>query len=201
MDEQEPVESAYASSSNDSDLDRPKGLDFDTGFRHILAPAIFGMIVGIFFQQYITQKYSWPSPPQGAILTSLILSPLLYFTLVRDEASRWYEYSLGLALPGLIFFMMWFSGWGALFCGGYGALLLWVWISTSWGRYELPPFRYGVWHAFCSRHRCLFRGPASIQYRIMMCNFPNRWGSHRLEHPRNIALLHRRLIQRDSNSV
>ena len=43
MDEQEPGESAYASSSNDSDLDRPKGLDFDTGFRHILAPAIFGM--------------------------------------------------------------------------------------------------------------------------------------------------------------
>lgn len=148
MDEQEPVESAYASSSNDSDLDRPKGLDFDTGFRHILAPAIFGMAVGIFFQQYITPEYSWPSPPQGAILTSLILSPLLYFTLVRDEASRWYEYSLGLALPGLIFFMVWFSGWGALFCGGYGALLLWVWISTSWGRYELPPFRYGVWHAF-----------------------------------------------------
>lgn len=106
MDEQEPGESAYASSSNDSDLDRPKGLDFDTGFRHILAPAIFGMAVGIFFQLYITPEYSWPSPPQGAILTSLILSPLLYFTLVRDEASRWYEYSLGLALPGLIFFMV-----------------------------------------------------------------------------------------------
>ena len=94
MDGEESIDSAYASSSNDSELDRAKGLDFDTGFRHILAPAIFGMVVGIFFQQYITPEYSWPSPPQGAILSSLILSPILYFTLVRDEASRWYEYHL-----------------------------------------------------------------------------------------------------------
>ena len=65
MDEQEPVESAYASSSNDSDLDRPKGLDFDTGFRHILAPAIFGMAVGIFFQQYITQSIVGHHHPKG----------------------------------------------------------------------------------------------------------------------------------------
>ncbi len=148
MDEDKPLDAAYVSSSNDSKLDRVTGLDFDTGFRHILAPAIFGMAVGIFFQQYITPEYSWPSPPQGAILTSLILSPLLYFILVRDDAKRWHEYTLGLALPSLIFFTVWFSGWGALFCGGYGALLIWVWISTSWGRYQLPPFRYGVWHAF-----------------------------------------------------
>lgn len=138
----------YASSSNDSQLDRADGIDFQTGIRHIIAPAVFGMVVGILFQEYITPQYNWPSPPQGAILSSIILSPLLYFVLVRDKASRWFEYTLGLATPGTIFFMIWFSGWGAVFCGGYGALLLWVWISTSWGRYELPPFRYGVWHAF-----------------------------------------------------
>jgi len=148
MDEIEIESSSYVSSSNESGLDRITGLDFDTGLRHIIAPAMFGVIVGIAFQQYITPEYNWPSPPQGAILCSILLSPLLYFTLVRDEPSRWYEYSMGLALPGTIFFMVWFSGWGALFCSGYGALLLWVWISTSWGRYDLPPFRYGVWHAF-----------------------------------------------------
>ena len=141
-------DSAYASSSTDSELDRISGLDFETGMRHIIAPAIFGLIVGIIFQEFVTPEYKWPSPPQGALLTSILLSPLLYFILVRDEASRWHEYTLGLALPGSIFFMIWFSGWGALFCGGYGALLVWVWISTSWGRFELPPFRYGVWHTF-----------------------------------------------------
>ena len=148
MDGLEIEDSQYASSSNESELDRVRGIDYDTGIRHIIAPALFGMIVGIIFQQYITPEYNWPSPPQGAILTSILLSPLLYFTLVRGDASRWYEYSMGIALPGTIFFVVWFSGWGALFCGGYGALLLWVWISTSWGRYDLPPFRYGVWHAF-----------------------------------------------------
>ena len=118
------------------------------GIRHIIAPALIGLVLGIFFQEIIFEKYGWPSPPQGAILVSILISPLLYITLVRDEFSRWYEYSLGLCAPGLIFFVMWFSEWGALFCGGYGALLLWVWISTDWGRYDLPPFRYGVWHMF-----------------------------------------------------
>ena len=116
--------------------------------RDIIAPALLGLVLGIFFQEIIFEKYGWPSPPQGAILVSILISPLLYITLVRDEFSRWYEYSLGLCAPGLIFFVMWFSEWGALFCGGYGALLLWVWISTDWGRYDLPPFRYGVWHMF-----------------------------------------------------
>ena len=148
MDEKVGGIPVYASSSNDSQLDRVDGIDFQTGMRHIIAPAVFGMIVGIIFQEYITPQYNWPSPPQGAILSSIILSPLLYFILVRDKASRWFEYTLGLATPGAIFFIIWFSGWGAVFCGGYGALLLWVWISTSWGRYHLPPFRYGVWHAF-----------------------------------------------------
>ena len=148
MDDSSTELSPYASSSNESNLDRVRGLDFTTGFRHIIAPALFGMFFGVIFQQYITPDYGWPSPPQGAILASIILSPILYFSLVRDAPSRWYEYTMGLTLPGAIFFMVWFSGWGALFCGGYGALLLWVWISTSWGRFDLPPFRYGVWHAF-----------------------------------------------------
>ena len=81
MDGDESQAIVYVSSSNDSELARARGLDFDTGFRHILAPAVFGMVVGILFQQYITPEYNWPSPPQGAILTSLILSPILYFTL------------------------------------------------------------------------------------------------------------------------
>ena len=68
MDGLEIEDSQYASSSNESELDRVRGIDFDTGIRHIIAPALFGMIVGIIFQQYITPEYNWPSPPQGAIL-------------------------------------------------------------------------------------------------------------------------------------
>ncbi len=115
MDEMASDIPVYASSSNDSQLDRVDGIDFQTGMRHIIAPAVFGMIVGIIFQEYITPEYNWPSPPQGAILSSIILSPLLYFILVRDKASRWFEYTLGLATPGLIFFVIWFSGLGAVF--------------------------------------------------------------------------------------
>ena len=89
-----------------------------------------------------------PNPVHGAFLVSLVLSPLLYRILLDDEASRWREYTLGLASLGLLFSVIWLSGWGAMFCGGYGALLVWVWVSTDWGRYNLPPFRYGLWHAF-----------------------------------------------------
>ena len=82
MDEMAEGIPVYASSSNDSQLDRVDGIDFQTGMRHIIAPAVFGMIVGIIFQEYITPQYNWPSPPQGAILSSIILSPLLYFISV-----------------------------------------------------------------------------------------------------------------------
>ena len=130
------------------ELPRHGPLDFDTGIRHIIGPALIGLAFGALAEQFLTPHYAWPSPPQAAMIGAILLSPLMYFILLKDEASRWWEYSLGMIGPGLFFIMIWFSGWGALFCGGYGALLIWVWISTSWGQYDLPPFRYGVWHCF-----------------------------------------------------
>ena len=147
MDE-ESVDIQIASSSKESNLSRNKGIDYDTGIRHIIAPALIGLVLGIFFQEIIFEKYGWPSPPQGAILVSVLISPLLYIVLVRDEFSRWYEYTLGLCVPGMIFFVMWFSEWGALFCGGYGALLPLGWVSTDLGRDGFPPFWYGGLHLF-----------------------------------------------------
>lgn len=128
-----------------------RALDLQTGFRHILAPAFFGAVVGGIWQWKVMPhvgEINLPNPIHGAFLVSLLLSPLLYRILLDDEASRWKEYTLGLASLGLLFSIIWLSGWGALFCGGYGALLVWVWVSTDWGRYNLPPFRYGLWHAF-----------------------------------------------------
>ena len=123
----------------------------ETGLRHILAPAFFGALVGGLWQWKVMPQIgeiNLPNPVHGAFLVSLVLSPLLYRILLDDEASRWKEYTLGLASLGLLFSVIWLSGWGAMFCGGYGALLVWVWVSTDWGRYNLPPFRYGLWHAF-----------------------------------------------------
>jgi len=128
-----------------------RAFDFDTGLRHIIAPALLGAVFGGLWQYSVMPnigEINLPNPIHGAFLVSILLSPLMYRILVGDEMSRWKEYTLGLSLLGLVFSMIWLSGWGAVFCGGYGALLVWVWISTDWGRYDLPPFRYGIWHAF-----------------------------------------------------
>ena len=148
MGEQSEVEETPPKELPVSKLTTNGALDFDTGIRHIIAPALIGLILGALSEQFLTPNYAWPSPPQAAMIGSILLSPLMYVLLVRDELSRIWEYSIGMTLPGLFFIMIWFSGWGALFCGGYGAILIWVWISTSWGQYKLPPFRYGFWHAF-----------------------------------------------------
>ena len=125
--------------------------DIETGLKHILTPASLGAIVGGVWQWKVMPsigEINLPNPIHGAFIVSILLSPLLYRVLLEDESSRWFEYTLGLSALGLVFSIIWLSGWGAMFCGGYGALLVWVWISTDWGRYELPPFRYGLWHTF-----------------------------------------------------
>jgi len=33
-----------------------------------------------------------------------------------------------------------------LICGGYVAIVVWIWVSTSWWRFHLPPFRSALWH-------------------------------------------------------
>lgn len=128
-----------------------RALDFDTGIRHILAPAMVGAVLGGLWQWYVmpeTGDLNLPNPIHGTFIISLLLSPLFYRVAIKNSDGHWWEYSLGLLCLGGAFSVIWLSGWGAMFCGGYGALLLWVWISTDWGRYELPPFRYGIWHAF-----------------------------------------------------
>ena len=60
MDE-ESVDIQIASSSKESNLSRNKGIDYDTGIRHIIAPALIGLVLGIFFQEIILEKYGWPS--------------------------------------------------------------------------------------------------------------------------------------------
>ena len=84
-------------------VSKPSALDFDTGIRHIIAPAVIGMILGILAERFLTPNVAWPSPPQAAMLGTILLSPMLYFILLSDEKSRWWEYSLGiLATSGVV---------------------------------------------------------------------------------------------------
>lgn len=127
-----------------------RAFDFETGLKHIMAPAFLGVAIGGIWEAFVMPhvgEIQLPNPIHGAFFISILLSPLLYRLLLDDEPSRWKEYTLGLSSLGFLFCMIWLSGWGAMFCGGYGALLVWVWICTDWGRYQLPPFRYGLWHA------------------------------------------------------
>ncbi len=128
-----------------------RALDFETGFKHILAPAFLGVVLGGIWEAFVMPHVgaiNLPNPVHGAFFISILLSPLLYRLLLDDEPSRWKEYTLGLSILGLLFSMIWLSGWGGIFCGGYGALLVWVWISTDWGWHPLPPCRWCRWHAF-----------------------------------------------------
>ena len=124
--------------------------DFFTGLKHILAPALIGAGLGGAWQAYALPSIDSvfaPNPPQFALIVALVLSPLLYRILVHTTLERYLEYSFGFAVLALPLLLVWLSGWGALFCGMYGILLSWATLSRLWGRRQLPPFSYGIWHA------------------------------------------------------
>jgi hypothetical protein len=111
-------------------------------------PATFGAVVGSAWQwgvqPYLT--YELPNPVQGALLLMLLFSPLLHRWLTPHEPSRWLEYLAGSAFLGLFFIAVWMTGYGGFICGGYLAIVVWIWVSTSWWRFHLPPFRLAIWH-------------------------------------------------------
>ena len=43
--------------------------------------------------------------------------------------------------------LIWSTGFGGFVCGGYVTVVVWIWVSTSWWRFHLPPFRLAIWHA------------------------------------------------------
>ena len=124
--------------------------DLLTGTKHILAPALIGAAVGGGWQVYgipVFDSVFTPNPPQFALLVILALTPLMYRVLVHTSFERCLEYTFGFAVLALPLCVVWLSGWGALFCGMYAILLSWGCLSMLWGRRQLPPFSYGLWHA------------------------------------------------------
>lgn len=115
---------------------------------HVGFPAFFGVTIGALWQWQVQPHLPWgfPNPVQGTLLLAILLSPLLHRLLTDYEMSRWTEYAMGQAALGGSLILIWFMGYGGLVCGGYLALTVWIWLSTSWWRFHLPPFRSALWH-------------------------------------------------------
>ena len=90
--------------------------------------------------------YPMPNPPQGGLLLMMLLSPLLHRLLTNHPPNRWTEYLAGIASLALPLLLVWSTGLGGFVCGGYLAVVVWIWVSTSWWRFHLPPFRLAIWH-------------------------------------------------------
>lgn len=111
-------------------------------------PTLFGVVTGGAWQVMVQPRlaYGMPNPVQGALLLMLLLSPLLHRWLTDHPGERWKEYLGGVAVLGLFFIGVWTTGYGGFICGGYLAVVVWIWVSTSWWRFHLPPFRLALWH-------------------------------------------------------
>lgn len=111
-------------------------------------PTLFGVVTGGVWQVMVQPRltYGMPNPVQGALLLMLLLTPLLHRWLTDHPGERWKEYLGGVAVLGLFFIGVWTTGYGGFICGGYLAVVVWIWVSTSWWRFHLPPFRLALWH-------------------------------------------------------
>ena len=111
-------------------------------------PTLFGVVTGGAWQVMVQPRltYGMPNPVQGALLLMLLLTPLLHRWLTDHPGERWKEYLGGVAVLGLFFIGVWTTGYGGFICGGYLAVVVWIWVSTSWWRFHLPPFRLALWH-------------------------------------------------------
>jgi hypothetical protein len=111
-------------------------------------PTLFGVVTGGAWQVMVQPRltYGMPNPVQGALLLMLVLTPLLHRWLTDHPGERWNEYLGGVAVLGLFFIGVWTTGYGGFICGGYLAVVVWIWVSTSWWRFHLPPFRLALWH-------------------------------------------------------
>ena len=129
----------------------PTSATWDQTWRNVGFPALFGTVVGVVWQEAAMPAipalpYGFPNPVQASLLAYLLLTPLVHRWLTEADPLRWKEYALGCSILALPLVMIWTMGYGGLVCGGYLASVVWVWISTSWWRFSLPPFRLALWH-------------------------------------------------------
>ena len=131
-----------------SQITLPSSATWGETWVNVIFPTLFGVVVGSAWQAGIQPRltYNLPNPVQGTLLLLIFLSPLFHRYLTPHPFSRWKEYSAGCAALGLFFITVWMAGYGGWVCGGYLAAVVWIWVSTSWWRFHLPPFRLALWH-------------------------------------------------------
>jgi len=117
-------------------------------FQNVIAPTMFGMAAGGGWQALVSPHltYGMPNPPQGGLLLMMLFAPLLHRLLTHHPQHRWKEYLGGVAALAFPLLLVWSTGLGGFVCGGYLAVVVWIWVSTSWWRFDLPPFRSAMWH-------------------------------------------------------
>ena len=117
-------------------------------FQNVIAPTMFGMAAGGGWQALVSPHltYGMPNPPQGGLLLMMLFAPLLHRLLTHHPQHRWKEYLGGVAALAFPLLLVWSTGLGGFVCGGYLAVVVWIWVSTSWWRVDLPPFRSAMWH-------------------------------------------------------
>ena len=117
-------------------------------FQNVIAPTMFGMAAGGGWQALVSPHltYGMPNPPQGGLLLMMLFAPLLHRLLTHHPQHRWKEYLGGVAAQAFPLLLVWSTGLGGFVCGGYLAVVVWIWVSTSWWRFDLPPFRSAMWH-------------------------------------------------------
>ena len=117
-------------------------------FQNVIAPTMFGMAAGGGWQALVSPHltYGMPNPPQGGLLLMMLFAPLLHRLLTHHPQHRWKEYLGGVAALAFPLMLVWTTGLGGFVCGGYLAVVVWIWVSTSWWRFDLPPFRSAMWH-------------------------------------------------------
>ena len=117
-------------------------------FQNVIAPTMFGMAAGGGWQALVSPHltYGMPNPPQGGLLLMMLVAPLLHRLLTHHPQHRWKEYLGGVAALAFPLLLVWSTGLGGFVCGGYLAVVVWIWVSTSWWRFDLPPFRSAMWH-------------------------------------------------------
>ena len=117
-------------------------------FQNVIAPTMFGMAAGGGWQALVSPHltYGMPNPPQGGLLLMMLFAPLLHRLFTHHPQHRWKEYLGGVAALAFPLMLVWSTGLGGFVCGGYLAVVVWIWVSTSWWRFDLPPFRSAMWH-------------------------------------------------------
>ena len=129
-------------------VQQPVSATWKETWDNVIFPTLFGLAVGAAWQALISPQltYGLPNPPQGALIVMMLCSPLLHKTLTPHPQAMWLDYLGGIAVLALPLMFVWSTGLGGFVCGGYLAVVVWIWLSTSWWRFHLPPFRLAIWH-------------------------------------------------------